>query len=261
MRTLVVLPTYQEAENIEQMLESVRKVEPEMDIVVIDDGSPDGTADLARSLADELGQIEVIRRPAKLGLGSAYRLGFNMGLEAGYDAVVEMDSDLSHDPTALPLFREALEDADLVIGSRYVPGGRIPGWPWERRLLSKAGNIYADRMLRLGLRDATAGYRMYRTEALRAVDLDTVSADGYGFQIEMAYRVLQTGGTVVEVPITFTDRLHGSSKMSLRIVMEAVRLVTAWGIRDRFRRSSTPGPSVVRPSTPRPSTPRQGSTP
>ncbi len=240
MQTLVVLPTYQEAENIEQMLESVRKVEPEMDILVIDDGSPDGTADLAEVVADELGQIEVIRRSGKLGLGSAYRMGFARGLEAGYDAMIEMDSDLSHDPTALPSFSEALADgADLVIGSRYVPGGRIPGWPWERRLLSKAGNLYADRMLRLGLRDATAGYRMYRAEALRAIDLDTVHADGYGFQIEMAYRILRSGGRVVEVPITFTDRLHGSSKMSLRIVLEAMRLVTLWGIRDRLRRRPT----------------------
>jgi glycosyltransferase involved in cell wall biosynthesis len=237
VRTLVVLPTYQEAENIEQMLESVRKVEPEMDILVIDDGSPDGTADLAEVVADELGQIEVVRRSGKLGLGSAYRLGFSRGIDAGYDAMVEMDSDLSHDPTALPSFSEALEaGADLVIGSRYVPGGRIPGWPWERRLLSLAGNIYADRMLRLGLHDATAGYRMYRADALRAIDLDTVHADGYSFQIEMAYRILRAGGRVVEVPITFTDRLHGSSKMSLRIVIEAIRLVTLWGIRDRLGR-------------------------
>ena len=237
MRTLVVLPTYQEAENIEQMLESVRKVEPEMDVLVIDDGIPDGTADLAEAVADELGQIDVVRRPGKLGLGSAYRLGFTRGLESGYDAMVEMDSDLSHDPTALPSFSEALAaGADLVIGSRYVPGGRIPGWPWERRLLSKAGNLYADRMLRLGLRDATAGYRMYRADALRQIDFETVHADGYGFQIEMAYRILRSGGHVVEVPITFTDRLHGSSKMSLRIVLEAVRLVTLWGIRDRLRR-------------------------
>ncbi len=240
MHTLVVLPTYQEAENIEQMLESVRKVEPEMDILVIDDGSPDGTADLAEVVAGELGQIEVIRRSGKLGLGSAYRMGFARGLEDGYDAMIEMDSDLSHDPTALPSFSEALADgADLVIGSRYVPGGRIPGWPLERRLLSKAGNLYADRMLRLGLRDATAGYRMYRAEALRAIDLDTIHADGYGFQIEMAYRILRSGGRVVEVPITFTDRLHGSSKMSLRIVLEAMRLVTLWGIRDRLRRRPT----------------------
>jgi dolichol-phosphate mannosyltransferase len=237
VRTLVVLPTYQEAENIEQMLESVRKVEPDMDVLVIDDGSPDGTADLAEALADELGQIDVVRRSGKLGLGSAYRLGFSRGLAAGYDAMVEMDSDLSHDPTALPSFSEALDGgADLVIGSRYVPGGRIPGWPWERRLLSKAGNIYADRMLRLGLRDATAGYRMYRAETLRTIDLDTVHADGYGFQIEMAYRILWSGGRVVEVPITFTDRLHGSSKMTFRIVLEAMWLVTLWGIRDRLRR-------------------------
>lgn len=238
MRTLVVLPTYQEAENIEQMLESVRKVEPEMDILVIDDGSPDGTADLAQAVADELGQIDVVRRSAKLGLGSAYRLGFARGLRAGYDAVVEMDSDLSHDPTALPSFSEALAGgADLVIGSRYVPGGRIPGWPLERRLLSKAGNLYADRMLRLGLRDATAGYRMYRADALRTIDLDTVHADGYGFQIEMAYRVLSTGGVVREVPISFVDRVRGTSKMSSRIVVEALALVTWWGIRDRLLRS------------------------
>ena len=237
MRVLVCIPTYEEADNIANVLRRVRAAVPAADVLVVDDGSPDGTADLAEALGEELGQIDVLRRTAKSGLGNAYRAGFALGLERGYDVMVEMDADLSHDPAALPALLHAVEDgADLAIGSRYVPGGSIPHWPWHRKALSRWGNRYAGVVLGLAVRDITAGYRAYRAEMLRAIDLPTVRADGYGFQIEMAYRVAQHHGRIVEVPIDFVDRTLGTSKMSGNIVVEALLLVTWWGLRDRFRR-------------------------
>lgn len=237
MRTLVVLPTYNEAENIEDVLGLVRRAVPEAHILVVDDGSPDGTAEIAARVGAALGQIEIMRRPAKSGLGSAYRAGFRHGLAEGFEAFVEMDSDLSHDPLALPMLLKALEDgADLVIGSRYVPGGSIPDWSLHRKALSRWGNRYAGAVLGLRVRDATAGYRAYRDRALRELDLEAIRADGYGFQIEMAYQVARHGGRVIEVPISFTDRVRGESKMSWRIVAEALALVTWWGLRDRVLR-------------------------
>ena len=237
MRVLVCIPTYQEAENIATILRRVRASVPSADILVIDDGSPDGTADLAQALGDELGQIDVLRRARKSGLGNSYRAGFAIGLERGYDAMVEIDADLSHDPAALPSLLHAVEDgADLAIGSRYVPGGHIPEWSWHRKALSRWGNRYAGAVLGVGVRDTTAGYRVYRADMLRVMDLDTVRADGYGFQIEMTYRVAQRGGRIVEVPIDFVDRTLGTSKMSGNIVFEAMMLVTWWGIRDRLLR-------------------------
>nr|MDQ6928874.1 polyprenol monophosphomannose synthase [Actinomycetota bacterium] len=188
MRTLVVLPTYQEADNIAEVLRRLRAAVPHADILVVDDGSPDGTADLAKAAAHELGAIDVLLRPAKAGLGSAYRAGFTEGQARGYEILVEMDSDLSHDPAALPALLKAVEEgADLAIGSRYVPGGSIPRWSARRRALSQWGNRYAARMLRLDVRDATSGYRCYRSAVVARIDLDSVRADGYGFQIEMAY--------------------------------------------------------------------------
>lgn len=232
---LVVLPTYNEVENIAEVLAKVRAAVPDARILVVDDGSPDGTADLAEHLGVELGNIEVLRRSGKQGLGSAYRAGFRWGLDHGLEVLVEMDSDLSHDPAALPSLLAAVDNgADLAIGSRYVPGGSIPDWAWHRRMLSRWGNRYAGAMLGMKVRDATAGYRAYRAGCLRTIDLDTVKADGYGFQIEMAYRVSRGGGVIVEVPIAFIDRVRGTSKMSGRIVVEALRLVTVWGIRDRL---------------------------
>lgn len=237
MRVLVCIPTYQEAENIATILRRVRASVPSADILVIDDGSPDGTADLAQALGDELGQIDVLRRAKKSGLGNSYRAGFAVGLERGYDAMVEIDADLSHDPAALPSLLHAVEDgADLAIGSRYVPGGHIPEWSWSRKALSRWGNRYAGAILGIGVRDTTAGYRVYRADMLRKMDLDSVRADGYGFQIEMTYRVAQRGGRIVEVPIDFVDRTLGTSKMSSNIVFEAMTLVTWWGIRDRLLR-------------------------
>ena len=235
LRALIVLPTYNEAENIGDVLRMVRDVVPEADVLVVDDGSPDGTADLADALGEELGQITVLRRTEKNGLGAAYRAGFRWGLDEGYEAMVEMDSDLSHDPAALPSLLGTLDvAADLVIGSRYVPGGTIPQWPWHRRALSRWGGRYAAGLLGLAVNDPTAGFRAYRATLLRQIDLDAVVAEGYGFQIEMTYQVVELGGRIVEVPISFTDRVRGTSKMSGRIVLEAFALVTWWAIRDRL---------------------------
>lgn len=237
MRVLVVLPTYEEAANVAEVLRRLRSAAPSADVLVVDDNSPDGTAEIAERLGRELGGVSVLRRPGKAGLGSAYREGFRWGLEAGYDVLVEMDADLSHDPAALPALLDAVSDgADLAIGSRYVPGGSIPHWSWHRRALSRWGNRYAAAALRLRVRDATSGYRAYRAAVVAKLDLDTVRADGYGFQIEMAYRVASMGGSITEVPISFTDRVRGASKMSGRIVVEALALVTWWGLRDRLRR-------------------------
>jgi len=239
MAPLVVLPTYQEAENIEEVLGRIRAAMPEASVLVVDDGSPDGTADLAEKAAIDLGgRIEVLRRSGKAGLGPAYRAGFAWGLERGHDVLVEMDADLQHDPAVLPLLISAVgaDRHDLAIGSRYVPGGGVPGWPWSRRFISKWGNRYVGVMLRLPVRDATAGYRAYRAEILREIGVDQVRADGYGFQIEMAYQVARAGGSIIEIPITFRDRERGVSKMSPDILSEAFHLVTRWGVRDRVAR-------------------------
>jgi len=239
MRTLVVLPTYNEAENIQEMLRRLRAAVPEADVLVVDDSSPDGTAELAKTLGQELNGIDVLTRATKDGLGSAYRAGFNEGLLRGYDVLVEMDSDLSHDPAALPSLLAAIDEgADLVVGSRYVPGGSIPHWPWHRRSLSRNGNRYASAMLGIDVADATSGFRAYRGDVVSRLDLDGVRANGYGFQIEMVYRVAQLGGRIVERPIEFVDRERGVSKMSMRVVVEALVLVTWWGIRDRLTRRS-----------------------
>jgi dolichol-phosphate mannosyltransferase len=228
------MPTFNEAENIIEVLGLVRVNAPEADVLVVDDGSPDGTGDLAEQWGKEHGGLQVMRRTEKSGLGSAYRAGFAEGLKQGYDILIEMDSDLSHDPAALPALIHSVEDgASLAIGSRYVPGGKIPNWKWHRKALSRGGNIYAGLVLGLEVRDATAGYRAYAANALSKIDLSTIKADGYGFQIEMAYEVKRNDGRIVEVPISFTDRVRGESKMSSRIVVEALILVTWWGLRDR----------------------------
>jgi dolichol-phosphate mannosyltransferase len=237
VRVLVLLPTYNEIENIEEVLRRARAAMPDADILVIDDGSPDNTADRAEKLDVELGGIEVLRRSAKSGLGSAYRAGFRVGMARGYDVMIEMDADLSHDPAVLPELVTAVErGADLAIGSRYVAGGSIPDWKWGRRAISRVGCWYARTMLGLGVRDATAGFRAYHRRALDRIPLDSVRADGYGFQVEMTYLTQGNGGRIVEVPITFRDRTLGRSKMSMRIVIEALVLVTWWAFRDRILR-------------------------
>jgi dolichol-phosphate mannosyltransferase len=238
VRVVVVLPTFNEAENITDVLYHVRAAVPDVGILVVDDNSADGTADLAEVTARNIGgDIQVLRREGKAGLGSAYRAGFVLAMDQGAEVLVEMDADLSHDPTDLPALLAAVDHgADLAIGSRYVPGGTIPNWSWHRKMLSRWGNRYAAGVLGLAVNDATAGYRAYRATALKTIDLSRVRAEGYGFQVEMTYRLVRRGGRVVEVPISFVDRVRGTSKMSSRIVVEALGLVTWWGLRDRVFR-------------------------
>jgi dolichol-phosphate mannosyltransferase len=230
MRTLVVLPTFNEAGTVEEVLRRVRLARPEARVLLIDDGSPDGTADLAEKVAEKIGAIDVLRRDHRRGLGDAYRAGFAWGLERGAEVLIEMDSDLSHDPYALSSLIAAIDEHDLVVGSRYVPGGSIPNWSLHRRFLSRAGNAYSAFMLGVPVRDMTSGFRAYRADLLRSMDIETVRADGYGFQIEMTYRAARAKARIAEVPISFVDRELGQSKMSSAIIVEALALVTRWGI-------------------------------
>jgi dolichol-phosphate mannosyltransferase len=234
----LITPTYDEGENIEEFLRRARAAVPDADILVVDDSSPDGTADIADRVGAELGRVQVLRRAKKEGLGVAYRAGFALGLDQDYELICHMDADLSHDPTVLPTLIERLltDDADLVIGSRYVPGGSIPNWPFFRRVLSRVGNFYAGAVLGTSVRDNTSGYRVYRARSLRTIDYASTRAKGYGFMIETAYRVWQHGGRVSESPIAFTDRIRGYSKMTLTVAAEELLLVTWWGVRDRSRR-------------------------
>ncbi|MHB8464983.1 MAG: polyprenol monophosphomannose synthase [Acidimicrobiales bacterium] len=244
MRTLVVIPTYDEALNIETILTRTRRALPDADILVVDDNSPDDTAALVEKVGLELGRVDVLRRPRREGLGRAYCDAWTWALDHGYDAVTSMDADGSHDPAELPHMVELIEDgADLVMGSRYVPGGSVPSWAWYRRLLSTWGNRYAATMLDLPVRDATGGFRIYRGELLRRIALSSLRANGYGFQIELVYRAVDLHATVVEVPITFADRHLGTSKMSSRIIWEALVLVTWWAVRDRLLRTRWHGRS------------------
>jgi dolichol-phosphate mannosyltransferase len=237
MRTLVVVPTYEEAANIPELLHRLRAAAPEVDVLVVDDSSPDGTAKLAQEMNEELGQIEVLVRGEKSGLGTAYRAGFAIGIDRGYDVLVQMDADLSHDPSSLPSLLAALTDnVGLVIGSRYVPGGEIPHWPWHRRFLSRYGNLYTRLALGMNVRDLTSGFRAWKTTTLLGMDYETTHATGYLFQMEMAYRVARHGEQIAEVPITFTDRVRGVSKMSGAVIFEELTRVTWWGLRDRVRR-------------------------
>jgi dolichol-phosphate mannosyltransferase len=231
MDVLVVLPTYNESENIDRVLRRIRHSLADATVLVVDDGSPDGTADIAERVGKELRNIEVMRRHEKSGLGSAYRAGFRWGLDRDFDACIEMDADLSHEPEALPdLVGTLSSGCELAVGSRYVPGGVIPNWAWHRRLLSRGGNVYASALLDLGVSDSTSGFRAYAASVLRRIDLDRIRADGYGFQIEMTYQAKRAGATIVEVPIRFVDRVDGESKMSTVIVVEAFGLVTWWGL-------------------------------
>jgi apolipoprotein N-acyltransferase len=234
-RTLVILPTYDERATIEGVLDGLLDLDGELDVLVIDDGSPDGTGDLVRRLAEREPRLRLVERPRKAGLASAYAIGFERAAAEGYDLVVEMDSDLSHLPEDLPRLLEAAAASDVVIGSRYVPGGSVTNWSRSRVALSKAGNRYARFCLGLDVHDATSGFRLYRQPALRAITADPIRSDGYAFQIELAYRASRLGLTLSEVPIDFRERAHGRSKMSPRIVLEALWLVTVWGLRDRFR--------------------------
>jgi dolichol-phosphate mannosyltransferase len=237
MRSVVVLPTYNEAENIERFLRAVRKAAPDTDVLVVDDDSPDGTGTIAGDLDAELGRISVLSRPGRRGLGSAYREGFAHVLDGDYDVVVTMDADMSHHPDRIPeLLERVAEGADLVIGSRYVTGGGTTDWPVRRQLLSKWGNAYTRRILGVSPHDCTGGYRAYRANALRAIDPTSTSAEGYAFMTELIRRLSSIDATIVESPIIFRDRTLGKSKMSGRIIVESMLLVTRWGIADRYRR-------------------------
>lgn len=239
----VVIPTYEEADNIEAVCRGVRSVLPDARLVVVDDASPDGTASIVRRLAAEIGPIDVVDRVGKSGLGSAYRTGLRHAIDSGAEVCVQMDADLSHDPAVLPALVTNIElGADLAIGSRYVPGGRTVDWPWSRRTLSRWGNRYAAGVLGLAVNDATAGYRAYSSATLERIGFESVQAEGYGFQVEMTHRMVRAEGKVVEFPITFRERSAGESKMSSGIVSEAFSLVgRLWladrrGRRDRRRR-------------------------
>ncbi len=238
MRTVIVLPTYNERENIDAFLRQVRGIADDAEILVVDDNSPDGTGDVAEAVAGELGNITVLHRAHKQGLGSAYRAGFAAVLDQDHDVIVSMDSDLSHDPAAIAAMRHLITDgADVVIGSRYVTGGGVIDWPVRRQLLSKWGNRYTRSVLGVTPFDCTSGFRAYRSEALRAIKPESTTAEGYAFLTELVRRAGRNGLQVVETPIVFRDRTRGSSKMSGRIIAESMWLVTRWGISDRIRRN------------------------
>ena len=223
---LVVVPTYNEAQNIERLLDAIVAQGPQFDILVVDDNSPDGTGDLvaARAAADP--RIQVLRRAGKLGLGTAYREGFTYGLSRGYRFICEMDADFSHQPQYLPrLLACAANDADVAIGSRNIPGGAVENWSLKRKLISRGGSLYARTILALPVQDVTGGYKCFRADALRRIDLDSIKSNGYSFQVEMNYRCHQAGLRLREIPIIFPDRIAGASKMSQRIVVEAAMMV------------------------------------
>ena len=233
MRALIIVPTHNEAANISELLDQLAARVPDADVLVVDDDSTDATRALVRDRMDDTGHLRIIERPDKRGLGDAYREAFRVALDEHYDAVVQIDADLSHDPAALPIMLAVAEQGiPVVIGSRYIPGGTVTGWPRRRTWLSRWANRYVAVMLGLAINDATAGYRVYRTDALRTIGLDDLQASGYGFQVEMTYRAVRAGLGVVEIPIAFRDRVAGQSKMDGGVVLEAFRLVTAWGIHD-----------------------------
>ncbi len=235
-RVVMVVPTYNEAMNLELIVERLRAAQPDVDILVVDDSSPDGTGAIADRLAASDPQVTVLHRAEKQGLGAAYLHGFRVALERGYDVIGEMDADGSHQPEELHRLLEAIDHADLVIGSRWVPGGSIVNWPVRRELLSRGGNFYTRTLLGIPVRDATAGYRLFRRTTLERIHLQQIVSLGYVFQAELAYRAICEGLRVVEVPIEFVERVRGDSKMSGRVAIESLRRITRWGISERVRR-------------------------
>ncbi len=246
MKTLIIIPTYNEAENLRPLLEAIFSFVVATDILIVDDNSPDGTGDLADAIAAKDTRVHVLHRSGKLGLGTAYIAGFRYAIAHGYDAAFEMDADFSHDPRYLPDFLKAIEHAGLVIGSRYIHGGGTPNWSIMRRFISGGGNIFARFLLGIPVHDCTAGYRCYRREVLESIDLDTIQSQGYAFQVELAYRVMQQGFRIVEIPIIFMDRRIGKSKMSRKIVVEAFTYV----LRTRFGISTPSHVAVLAPQKP-----------
>ncbi|WP_030529174.1 polyprenol monophosphomannose synthase [Phycicoccus jejuensis] len=236
-RVAVLVPTYNERENLPTAVHGVRTAVPTADVVVLDDASPDGTGQVADELAAADPQVHVLHRAGKEGLGAAYLDGFRWALERGYDAVVEMDADGSHRPEHLPSLLAAAADADAVIGSRWVPGGKVVNWPLHRKALSVGGNLYVKVLLGMPVNDATAGFRVYRADALHVMGLDDVASQGYCFQTDLTWRAVRAGLRVVEVPITFVEREVGASKMSRDIMTESLRRITGWGVRHRARQA------------------------
>ena len=237
MRVLTIIPTYNEIESLPKTLQRLRTAVPDSDVLIADDNSPDGTGAYADEQAARDPQVHVLHRKGKEGLGAAYIAGFRWGLENGYDILVEMDADGSHKPEQLPLLLEASKaGADLVIGSRWVPGGSVVNWPLHRKLLSRAGSTYSRLMLGIRVRDITAGYRAFRRSTLERLDLAAVESVGYGFQVDMTFRVARLGMSIQEVPITFVEREFGASKMSGNIVFEAMSNVTKWGLSARWQK-------------------------
>jgi dolichol-phosphate mannosyltransferase len=239
---LVIIPTFNEAENLEQIVGRLRAAVPEAHVLIADDNSPDGTGKIADRLAEADGNVQVLHRPRKQGLGAAYIAGFHWGMSRDYDVLVEMDADGSHQPEELPGLLAALRTADLALGSRWVPGGDVRNWPVTRRLISRGGTTYARIALGIPVRDATGGYRAFRRATLEGIGLDDVASQGYCFQIDLAWRAIQRGFRVVEVPITFVERERGNSKMSKAIVREALWRVTVWGVgrrTEKLRRGRT----------------------
>ncbi|WP_432478348.1 polyprenol monophosphomannose synthase [Nocardioides sp. GXQ0305] len=234
-RVCMVVPTYDEAGNLAPLVSRLRRLHPDVDVLVVDDASPDGTGAVADRLAAEDTGVAVVHRAGKEGLGAAYLHGFRVALDAGYDVIGEMDADGSHQPEQLDRLLAALADADLVIGSRWVPGGSVTNWPRHRQALSRGGNLYVRLLLGIDVRDATAGYRLYRRETLEKIDLASVRSTGYVFQTDLAARVLRAGLSVREVPIEFVERERGESKMGPAIAVESLRRITAWGVEERSR--------------------------
>lgn len=232
-RVIMVIPTYNEAANLAWIVGRLRRAEPDVEILIVDDGSPDGTGDLADDLAATDAHLHVIHRKEKAGLGAAYLHGFGWALEHGYDVIGEMDADGSHQPEELGRLLEALKTADLVIGSRWVPGGSVVNWPLSRQLLSRGGNLYVRMLLGIGIKDATAGFRLFRRTTLEKIDLASVESAGYVFQTDLVTRTVRAGLHVVEVPIEFVERVRGASKMSGAVAGESLKLVTRWGLRER----------------------------
>jgi dolichol-phosphate mannosyltransferase len=233
-KIVVLIPTFNERENLALLVPRLRASVPEADVLVLDDNSPDGTGDVADQLAAEDAQVHILHRMSKAGLGAAYLAGFSWALERGYDVMVEMDADGSHQPEQLPSLLGALANADVALGSRYVPGGSVVNWPMHRKVLSMGGNLYVRLLLGMPIGDATGGFRAYRASALRTVDLQKVASQGYCFQVDLAWRAIRCGLRVVEVPITFVERTMGDSKMSHDIVNESLRSITIWGARYRL---------------------------
>ncbi|KRC50192.1 MULTISPECIES: polyprenol monophosphomannose synthase [unclassified Nocardioides] len=233
-RVVMVVPTYNEATNVAWIVGRLRAAQPTLDVLVVDDGSPDGTGAIADELAAADAQVHVLHRTTKEGLGAAYLAGFAWALERGYDVIGEMDADGSHQPEQLQRLLTGLLDADLVIGSRWVPGGSVVNWPWEREVLSRGGNWYVRTLLGIQVRDATAGYRLFRRTTLEKLQLESVRSTGYVFQTDLVSRTLRAGLTVREVPIEFVERVRGESKMSGQVALESLKRITAWGLRERW---------------------------